>query len=57
MNENMKIKYFDDVHASCGSGSFAEAMEQHAKKMQKLLGVLHRKCRFNKTAGKHSFKY
>ena len=31
--------------------------EQHAKKMQKLLGVLQRKCRFNKTAGKHSFKY
>lgn len=31
--EEVEIKYFDDVHVSCGSGSFAEAMEQHAKKI------------------------
>ena len=30
---------------------------RHAKKMQKLLSYLQRKCRFNKTASKHSIKY
>lgn len=31
--EEVEIKYFDDVHISCGTGSFAEVMEQHAKKI------------------------